>query len=268
MLSEYHKKEYIYLKSYLKYFRIPTIILAGINSVCSVGLQPYLSQVYISAITCFLSLSCGIITSIELYLSVQSSMENELMSSKDFHILGLDIYKILSLSRENRLVRGQLCLEEHFTQYEKLIENSSLIVNGELKDSILNLEPIQCGFDNPSPQISPVSYKISKRRDSILKIFAPNPRQAFKLNRQPSAIFNMQRATTTPSNAVIPYKNMKLVNSIESSPTSSDDNKSLTDANTHGNTLTHNNTFGHNHNNNNNNNNYNNNTRSYNNNSQ
>jgi len=209
LLSDYHKKEYIYLKGYLKYFRIPTIILAGINSVCSVGLQPYVTQTYISATTCFLSLVCGIITSIELYLSVQSSMENELMSSKDFHILALDIYKILSLTRENRLVRGQICLEEHFSQYEKLIENSSLIVNGELKDTVLNLEPIRRGYEElykSSPSI--VNKSDSRRRDSILRVFTQNPRQAFKLQKQKSSQHLL--------NSVIPFANIKIKSTPDS----------------------------------------------------
>ena len=221
LLSDYHKKEYSYLKGYLKYFRIPTIILAGINSVCSVGLQPYVEQTYISATTCFLSLVCGIITSIELYLSVQSSMENELMSSKDFHILALDIYKILSLTRENRLVRGQICLEEHFSQYEKLIENSSLIVKGELKDTVLNLEPIRRGYEevfNSSPPN--LNKNNSRRRDSILRVFTQNPRQAFKLQKQQS-ISNL----LSHSGSVIPFTNVKLFSAPTNSTISSDNNK-------------------------------------------
>ena len=213
LLSDYHKKEYSYLKGYLKYFRIPTIILAGINSVCSVGLQPYVNQTYISATTCFISLVCGIITSIELYLSVQSSMENELMSSKDFHILALDIYKILSLTRENRLVRGQICLEEHFSQYEKLIENSSLIVNDELKDTVLNLEPIRCGYEEV---ITTPNKNNSRRRDSVLRVFTQNPRQAFKLQKQSSSVL------LTHSGSVVPFTNIKLFNNHTNSTISSD----------------------------------------------
>lgn len=42
------KEIIIFLKGYLKYFRIPTKILSGMNSVFSVGLQPYVSQGIIS----------------------------------------------------------------------------------------------------------------------------------------------------------------------------------------------------------------------------
>ena len=41
LLSEHHKKAYLYYRSYLKYFRIPTIILSALNSVISIGLSAY-----------------------------------------------------------------------------------------------------------------------------------------------------------------------------------------------------------------------------------
>ena len=114
ILSDHHKNEYIHLKSFLKYFCIPTIILSGINSVVSVGLQPYLDQQYISVMTCIISLICGTITSIELYLSIQSSLETELISSKEFYILALDIYKVISLDKSNRTIKGSIFLETIF----------------------------------------------------------------------------------------------------------------------------------------------------------
>ena len=40
-LSEYHRKRFYHYKGYGKYFRIPLILLASINSTASVGLQHY-----------------------------------------------------------------------------------------------------------------------------------------------------------------------------------------------------------------------------------
>jgi hypothetical protein len=122
-----HKKRYFYLKGYLKYFRIPTIIISGVNSVCSVGLQPYVAQKNVSIITCILALICGIITSMELYLQIQSSMESDLMAAKDFLLLAADIFKMLTLDRENRGVGGISYLEETFGIYCKYIEGSQLL---------------------------------------------------------------------------------------------------------------------------------------------
>lgn len=51
-LSEYHRQIYYHFKSYGKYFRLPMIVLALINSTASVGLQPVLDQQIISGVTC------------------------------------------------------------------------------------------------------------------------------------------------------------------------------------------------------------------------
>jgi hypothetical protein len=127
IISDYHKDRYYYQKGYLKYFRIPTIILAALNSVFSVGLQPYCSQSIISVLCCFISMLCGIISSIELFLSIQANMEKELIASKDFYLLSVDIFKMLYLERETRMVNGKTYLDEIYQTYCKLIENSNLV---------------------------------------------------------------------------------------------------------------------------------------------
>ena len=111
----------------LKYYRIPAIIFSALNVFASVGLQPYIQQGFISLITCGISLITGVIGSIELFNGVQNSMELELNSSKDFYILGIDIYRLLSLREENRGVDLKAYLEEKYQIYCKLIEQSNVI---------------------------------------------------------------------------------------------------------------------------------------------
>jgi hypothetical protein len=134
-ISEHHKQKYYDAKGYLKYFRIPTIVFSAMNSVFSVGLQPYCPQQFISLICCVISLVCGVISSVELFLSIQSTMENELISSKDFYLLSVDIFKILSLERGTRMVNGKVYLDETYQTYCKLIENSN-IVSAEMRNMI------------------------------------------------------------------------------------------------------------------------------------
>jgi hypothetical protein len=78
LMNKEHKKRYLYLKQILIRFRLPIICLSGVNSVVAVGLQPYLHQHIISASTCVISLICGIIGSVELYLQIDQQMKNEL----------------------------------------------------------------------------------------------------------------------------------------------------------------------------------------------
>jgi hypothetical protein len=140
MLSEYHKTRYLYLKGYIKYFRIPLIILSSVNAVASVGLSPYVkSQNSISGLTCLISLICGIITSIELYLGLEQDLANELLNSKQFYLLSIDIFKTLSLSREERSIDGKTFLDNKYQCYCELIKNSNLLKK-KIKDK---LTPIQ-----------------------------------------------------------------------------------------------------------------------------
>ena len=142
MMSNYHKMRYYYFKGLLKYFRIPTIILSAANSVFSVGLQPYMAQETISLITCLIALFVGIINSVELFLAIQSTMEQELTTSKDFYILSIDIYKILLLHRNHRSIDGKTFLDEKYSIYCKLFEGSQL-VNKEINDRLIPLLTIK-----------------------------------------------------------------------------------------------------------------------------
>jgi hypothetical protein len=138
LLGNYHKKRYLYLKYILQFFRIPVIILSGVNSVISVGIQNFVQQQTISVITCVISFICSIIGSIELYLQIQTQMDNELNMSKEFYMLSIEIYKCLSLNRNHRLLDGKSFLEEKFGIYEKLIEASG-VINQKLNDKLTPL---------------------------------------------------------------------------------------------------------------------------------
>ena len=150
--SELHKTNYYTFKSYLKYFRVPTIILSGMNSVFSVGLQPYISQSIISVLCCSISLVCGIIASVELFLAIQNMMETELISSKEFYILSCDIFKTLSVEREHRLVSGQTYLDNTHTKYCNLIDQCNLLDNKEIR---INNNMISYNPENANFQINP-----------------------------------------------------------------------------------------------------------------
>jgi hypothetical protein len=54
IFSNEHKRRYFTLNEKLKYYRLPVIVLSGINSIISVGLQPYIDQGSISMLTCFI----------------------------------------------------------------------------------------------------------------------------------------------------------------------------------------------------------------------
>jgi len=123
-----HKKEYFKNKNSLKYYRIPIIILSAISSISSVGLTEYLNQEYISLITCFLSLICSIIGSVELFLGVQKRMEIELAGLKNFYLLSIEIQKVLSMEKEIRPMPAKEYLETQYNTYVKLYDNTDILI--------------------------------------------------------------------------------------------------------------------------------------------
>ena len=127
ILNKLHKQRYFELKSSLKYYRLPVIILNGINSIFAVGLQPYINQGTISLTNSLIALTCGIVGSIELYFGIQKRLENDMISQRDYYLLSIDIFKTLSLDKSNRPIPAKDFLEKSYNVYTKLIESSSTL---------------------------------------------------------------------------------------------------------------------------------------------
>jgi hypothetical protein len=138
-MSEEHKKKYMILQGKLRYFRVPVIIISGVNSVVSVGLQPYIPQGTISLVTCLLSLVCGIIGSVELYLAIQTTMDSELLVSREYYILSARIFTVLALDVDNRKIDGMDFFEEVFAIYTSLM-NKSIFISKKIADRLLPIE--------------------------------------------------------------------------------------------------------------------------------
>lgn len=144
--AEKHRVQYFHLQGYLKYFRVPSIILSTVASVMSVGLQPYAPQKDISLVTCVIMLCVGILNSLELYLKIQPSMENELMSYKDYYMLANEISKTLVLRREHRTMDGSAYIEEKFGVFMKLMESAQPLRNR-------TRDPFRTGELNPGAKV-------------------------------------------------------------------------------------------------------------------
>jgi hypothetical protein len=139
ILNKYHLVRYYKYKQTLPFFKLPVLVLSAVNSVFSVGLQPYMQQSLISVLNCILSLVITLINSIELYMGVQKSMETEMLSSQGYYILSIDIYKTISLEREHRDVSGKQYLTDCYNKYEELIKKSKLIKDTNLPDVLQSI---------------------------------------------------------------------------------------------------------------------------------
>ena len=141
-LSDHHKYRYTFYKDKLILFRFPIILLSGVNTFVSVGLTGITDQMIISISTSIISLICGIITSLELYLNFQKKMESELMSHKEYYRLSVEIFKVISLDIENRKVDGKAFLEEKFSTYEKLLQSSNVVEASYIISTLTPTEPV------------------------------------------------------------------------------------------------------------------------------
>src|SRR5210317_1095895 len=187
-LSEYHRKRYYHFKGYGKYFRLPLIILASINSTASVGLQPLLEQPIISGITCIIGMLMGIISAYELYLGIQANMELELKQSKDFYTLSIDLFKTLSLRRENRGEEGKDYLNKKYSQYVKLVEASNLLKRKLSVDTLTTI-PENC------IDITPVETPNGSQAELKQLYQLPRP----SLERQTAQLFSEELGLLEPT---------------------------------------------------------------------
>ena len=159
-LSEYHRLRFYHFKSWNKYFRIPMLLLASLNSTASVGLQQAgVEQGIVSGITCVLGMIMGMITAVEMYLDIKSSMDKEMSQSKEYYTLATDIYKMLRLQSEERGEEGLSYLGKKFAQYTKLKEQSDLMKR-KMKHDMMAAIPTSTKEHSPTPSVEDLEEEI------------------------------------------------------------------------------------------------------------
>lgn len=122
-LAAYHNNRYHLYKNLLfTCFRVPLIVLNGLNSFFSVGLQTYVPQTKVSLINAVISLFCGILTSVELLLNLQKRMEVEMECGKEYYKLSVELFTELSKAPCDRGEKGDLgkFLTEKHNAYQTL----------------------------------------------------------------------------------------------------------------------------------------------------
>lgn len=163
ILLSLHKTNYLEYKGRLKFYKIPVIILSAINSVISVGLSQYAPQDAVSVITCLLSLICGCISSIELFMNINKNQEIELDAYRGFTTLSVRISSTIKLERENRDAHGSQFLTSIIGEYNRLFENSLVLIN-DIDDKLINITNIEL------PVMNPIKKPIGEIKDDDLEL--------------------------------------------------------------------------------------------------
>jgi hypothetical protein len=155
--SIYHNKRYQFYKNIMLFaFRLPIIILSAFNSFFAVGLDGMIEQKTISIANAVVSLGCGILTSIELLLSLQKKIEVEIETYKNYYKLGMDIYRFIEDKTHNK---EEL---DNFTQ--EVYSRYQTIVNVSIPINIFRL-----GFTDELCQDADVEQQLIKQAKEINK---------------------------------------------------------------------------------------------------
>ena len=135
-LSNKHRIIALHYQSISKWFDLPVIVCSTFSS--SVGSIAYVMEQDRIQINLFISMFITILTSIKLYLNITSNLNNEILLSREFYILSIDIYKNLNISLDHR-PNGNDFLNECYSTYIKLCEKSH--INQKIKrDELLKIE--------------------------------------------------------------------------------------------------------------------------------
>lgn len=171
MLSDKHKRKFYKYKNISNYFDLPVLVLSAFSSPLSVGSQNYLQQETVSLITCAVGLVIAIITSIKLYLNITDTLERENKVSRDFYVLSIDIYKMLTLPQHRRLEDPLTFLNKNYNAYVKLLEQSTLLKRRFKQDQLIVDLPDIVYFTDESEKGSGFSSRSSSpkvsRKDSF-----------------------------------------------------------------------------------------------------
>jgi hypothetical protein len=93
-------------------------------------------------------------------------MEQELISQREYYLLGVDIYKTLTLDKVHRPVPAKEYLEKMYSNYCKLMESSNAVAR-KLDDKLMPVSP-SLELIKPTLTRSPLSRSISMEMEQSI----------------------------------------------------------------------------------------------------
>lgn len=158
-LHKKHTKRYIEYKALSRYFDLPVIVLSVFSS--SFSSLNVINEQNRNLTTTTISMFIAVLTSIKLYLNLNNTINDETSLSKDYYILSIDIYKMLNLDEENRNCDAEQYLNDCYSKYVKLTEQSTILYRNIKIDELTIDMP---GFSNNSSfSSSPKSILITEQ---------------------------------------------------------------------------------------------------------
>jgi hypothetical protein len=154
-MSEKHRVRFVEFKEMSKYFDLPIIICSVFSS--SFGSLNSVPSSQTQLITTSISMFIAVLSSLKLYLNLNNSLNEEISLSKDFYIMSVQIFKVMNLKEEDRGCEPVQFLNEMYSHYIKLIEQSSLLRKNIKKDELTKIDINKYMSDSSTGSFSTLS---------------------------------------------------------------------------------------------------------------
>lgn len=170
-LGFYHNARYNKYRAWLFYFfRLPSLIISGVNGFLAIGLKSFpVHQNSVSITNAVMSFICSIITSIEISLNLQKRMESELDSYKRFYKLNVELDKeliVYDYNKDSDFSKLQDFLEKKYNEYQSIVQGSNIVTS----EIIISEDEFEWIYENNPNKNKELLYKI---RNDTINIF-PN----------------------------------------------------------------------------------------------
>ena len=121
-LAEYNRRQFRVYSRIHQRFTIPILVISGINSLFAVSTQAFLEQDLISITNACLSLFCGILGSIQMFMKVDSKIHQSVICAHEFQKLLYRISRELSVERNVRSNSGKEFVAEVFNEFNSILD--------------------------------------------------------------------------------------------------------------------------------------------------
>jgi hypothetical protein len=121
-LAEYNRKQFQIYSRIHQRFTVPILVLSGINSLFAVTTQPFLEQNLISITNACISLFCGILGSIQMFMKVDTKIHQYVICAHEFKKLSYRISRELSVERDVRSNNGKEVVNNAFNEFNSILD--------------------------------------------------------------------------------------------------------------------------------------------------
>jgi hypothetical protein len=230
--TTYFHQAYVRYRKKLHNYRIPIIIISsfsGFLSISNISFVPLIYNKWVSLIVGFINLMVTVISLIENFKKIDSTMNKSYTSYFAFKTLSDEIYVILQTPQNERKFDGITTINRYFSKYQTIYLNIPLLNKKDVKnfEYYRNLNNNNCNSsdinsDNSTFDFKSIQNKLnSMSSDSLMatsEYFSPKKKSIYNENDNESNLLhnkvkNDNTLFNSKQNSVIKLNNLNKQNS-------------------------------------------------------